>query len=98
MIWYDIPARTGVQIAYETILRLANHPNIFGVKDSKGDFSEISRGLNQTDLMYFSGDDANVLPHVSIGAVGLIGVTANVAVSPYRRMVDAVNRATLFLR
>ncbi|MFX8036162.1 dihydrodipicolinate synthase family protein, partial [Acinetobacter baumannii] len=44
----------------------------------KGDFSEVSRVLNQTDLLYFSGDDANVLPHLAIGATGLIGVTANI--------------------
>ena len=58
-------------IKYETILRLAKHPNILAVKDAKGDFSEVSRVLNQTDLLYFSGDDANVLPHLAIGATGL---------------------------
>lgn len=95
VILYDIPGRTGVPIKYETILRLAKHPNILAVKDAKGDFSEVSRVLNQTDLMYFSGDDANVLPHLSIGATGLIGVTANVTAAPYRTIVDAVNRGDL---
>ena len=92
---YDIPGRTGVQIKYETIMRLAKHPNILAVKDAKGDFSEVSRVLNQTDLMYFSGDDANVLPHLAIGATGLIGVTANIAPTPYRQMIDAVNAGDL---
>ncbi|CAH0278409.1 4-hydroxy-tetrahydrodipicolinate synthase [Microbacterium sp. Bi128] len=95
VILYDIPGRTGVEIKYETILRLAKHPNILAVKDAKGDFSEVSRVLNQTDLMYFSGDDANVLPHLAIGASGLIGVTANIAAAPYRTIVDAVNRGDL---
>ncbi|GAA3596584.1 4-hydroxy-tetrahydrodipicolinate synthase [Klugiella xanthotipulae] len=95
VILYDIPGRTGVPIEYETILRLSKHPNILAVKDAKGDFSEVSRVLNQTDLMYFSGDDANVLPHLSIGASGLIGVSANVTATPYRQMVDAVNRGDL---
>ncbi|NLA65783.1 MAG: 4-hydroxy-tetrahydrodipicolinate synthase [Leucobacter sp.] len=95
VILYDIPGRTGVPIKYETILRLANHPNILAVKDAKGDFSEVSRLLNQTDLMYFSGDDANVLPHLAIGATGLIGVTANITAAPYRVIVDAVNRGDL---
>ncbi|GAA1227026.1 4-hydroxy-tetrahydrodipicolinate synthase [Rhodoglobus aureus] len=94
-ILYDIPGRTGVPIMYETILRAAKHPNILAVKDAKGDFSEVSRVLNQTDLMYFSGDDANVLPHLAIGATGLIGVTANIAPAPYRVMVDAVNAGDL---
>ncbi|HQX36671.1 MAG TPA: 4-hydroxy-tetrahydrodipicolinate synthase, partial [Microbacteriaceae bacterium] len=75
VIVYDIPGRTGVEVKYETILRLANHPNILAVKDAKGDFSEVSRVLNETDLMYFSGDDSNALPHMAIGATGLIGVT-----------------------
>ncbi|MBX3094744.1 MAG: 4-hydroxy-tetrahydrodipicolinate synthase [Cryobacterium sp.] len=95
VILYDIPGRTGVPIRYETLLRAAKHPNILAVKDAKGDFSEVSRVLNQTELLYFSGDDANVLPHLSIGASGLIGVTANVTATPYRRIVDAVNAGDL---
>jgi 4-hydroxy-tetrahydrodipicolinate synthase len=95
VILYDIPGRTGVPIKYETILRAAQHPNILAIKDAKGDFSEVSRVLNQTDLLYFSGDDANVLPHLAIGASGLIGVTANIAPAPYRTIVDAVNRGDL---
>jgi 4-hydroxy-tetrahydrodipicolinate synthase len=91
VLLYDIPGRTGVPIRFETILRAAKHPNILAVKDAKGDFAEVSRVLNQTDLLYFSGDDANALPHMSIGASGLIGVTANVAAGHYRTMVDAVN-------
>ena len=95
VILYDIPGRTGIPIKYETILRIAKHPNVLAIKDAKGDFSEVSRVLNQTDLMYFSGDDANALPHLAIGATGLIGVTANIAAQPYRTIVDAVNRGDL---
>lgn len=95
VILYDIPGRTGVPIKYETILRIAQHPNVLAVKDAKGDFGEVSRVLNETDLMYFSGDDANVLPHLAIGATGLIGVTANIATAPYRTIVDAVNAGDL---
>lgn len=95
VILYDIPGRSGIPIQYETILRAAKHPNILAVKDAKGDFSEVSRVLNNTDLMYFSGDDPNVLPHLAIGATGLIGVTANIAPAPYRAIVDAVNRGDL---
>jgi 4-hydroxy-tetrahydrodipicolinate synthase len=51
--------------------------------------------MNQTDLMYFAGDDANVLPTLAIGGTGLIGVTANIAPEPYRIMVDAVNAGKL---
>lgn len=95
VILYDIPGRVGIPISYETILRAAKHPNILAIKDAKGDFAQASRVLNQTDLLYFSGDDPNVLPHLAIGATGLIGVTANIAAGPYRVMVDAVNRGDL---
>ncbi|MHA3724127.1 4-hydroxy-tetrahydrodipicolinate synthase [Leucobacter sp. HY1910] len=95
VVLYDIPGRAGVPIGYETIMRLSHHPNVVAVKDAKGDFAEVSRVLNQSDLMYFSGDDANVLPHLAIGAAGVIGVTANIAPAPYREMIDAVNRADL---
>ncbi|KAB1641879.1 4-hydroxy-tetrahydrodipicolinate synthase [Gulosibacter chungangensis] len=95
MIVYDIPGRAGIPVKYETLLRLAKHPNILAVKDAKGDLSEVSRVLNETDLLYFSGDDPMVLPSLAIGAVGLIGVTANIAPQPYRTIVDAVNRGDL---
>jgi 4-hydroxy-tetrahydrodipicolinate synthase len=91
VILYDIPGRTGIPIKYETILRAAKHPNIRAVKDAKGDLSEVSRVLNQTELLYFAGDDANALPTLAIGGTGLIGVTANIAAAPYRVMVDAIN-------
>jgi len=92
VILYDIPGRTGIPIAYETFLRAAKHPNIVAVKDAKGDFAQASRIMNETDLIYFSGDDPNVLAHLAIGATGLIGVTANIAPKAYREMVDATNR------
>ncbi|MHB1172527.1 MAG: 4-hydroxy-tetrahydrodipicolinate synthase [Lacisediminihabitans sp.] len=95
VILYDIPGRTGIPIKYETILRAAKHPNILAVKDAKGDLAEVSRVLNQTDLIYFCGDDALVLPSLAIGVTGLIGVTANIATAPYRRIVDAVNAGDL---
>jgi 4-hydroxy-tetrahydrodipicolinate synthase len=92
VILYDIPGRAGIPIAFETILRAAKHPNIVAIKDAKGDFAQASRVMNETDLLYFSGDDSNVLPHIAIGATGLIGVTANVAPAAYRELVDATNR------
>jgi 4-hydroxy-tetrahydrodipicolinate synthase len=91
VILYDIPGRAGIPIAYETILRAAKHPNIVAIKDAKGDFAQASRVMNETGLLYFSGDDSNVLAHVAIGATGLIGVTANVAPAAYRAMIDATN-------
>jgi len=95
VILYDIPGRAGIQITYDTILRAAKHPNIKAVKDAKGDLAEVSRVMNQTDLLYFAGDDSNALPTLAIGGTGLIGVTANIAPEPYRLMVNAVNNGDL---
>ena len=95
VILYDIPGRSGIETTYDTLLRAAKHPNIVAVKDAKGDLSEVSRVMNNTDLIYFAGDDANALPTLAIGGAGLIGVTANIAPEPYRLMVDAVNAGDL---
>ena len=95
VILYDIPGRAGIQITYDTILRAAKHPNIKAVKDAKGDLAEVSRVMNQTDMLYFAGDDSNALPTLAIGGTGLIGVTANIAPEPYRLMVNAVNDGDL---
>lgn len=92
VILYDIPGRSGIPIAYDTFHRAAKHPNIVAVKDAKGDLAQASRIMNETDLIYFSGDDSNILPHISIGATGMISVTANVAPAAYRELVDATNR------
>jgi 4-hydroxy-tetrahydrodipicolinate synthase len=92
VILYDIPGRAGIPIAYETILRAAKHPNVVAIKDAKGDLAQASRVMNETGLLYFSGDDSNIMPHMSIGATGLIGVTANISPAAYREMIDATNR------
>lgn len=92
VILYDIPGRAGIAISHDTFHRAAKHPNIVAVKDAKGDLAQASRIMNETGLIYFSGDDANVLPHLSIGATGCISVTANIAPAAYRAMIDATNR------
>src|SRR5882762_757373 len=71
---YDIPVRTGVPIATETLVALAEHPRIVGVKDAKGDFEASAWVLARTNLAFYSGDDKSTLPLLSIGGVGVIGV------------------------
>ena len=92
VILYDIPGRTGVAISHDTFHRASKHPNIIAVKDAKGDLAQATRIMNETGLFYFSGDDSNLLPHLSIGAVGCISVTANIAPAAYRELIDAANR------
>ncbi|WP_421019948.1 dihydrodipicolinate synthase family protein, partial [Klebsiella pneumoniae] len=59
---YDIPGRAGVPITTETIIKLADHPQITALKDAKADFTETSRVLANTDLDVYSGDDGLTLP------------------------------------
>lgn len=86
---YDIPGRTGLPIATETIFRLAEHPRIAALKDAKADFGAVTRVLAATDLDVYSGDDGLTLPWMSAGAVGVVSVTAHVATRKFRALVDA---------
>lgn len=88
---YDIPGRSGIQIAPETMISLAAHPNIVAVKDAKADFAAATRVMAETDLLFYSGDDGLTLQWMALGAVGLIGVTTHVATRRFRELVDAVN-------
>jgi 4-hydroxy-tetrahydrodipicolinate synthase len=87
---YDIPGRTGVAIATETLVRLAEHDRIVAVKDAKGDFFEGSWVMARTDLAVYSGDDALNLGWLAHGAVGIVSVVAHVAGRRYAAMVGAV--------
>jgi 4-hydroxy-tetrahydrodipicolinate synthase len=92
---YDIPARCGVRIGTNTLLRLAEHPRIVAVKDATGDFFAGSEVLAQTSLAYYSGDDALNLPWLAQGACGIVSVVGHVAGRPYRQLVDAMDAGDL---
>ena len=92
---YDIPARSGVPIATDTLLRLAEHDRIAAVKDAKGDLYETSKVLAQTDLAYYSGEDAINLPMFALGAVGAVSVVAHACAAEYAAMIRAVDDGDL---
>jgi len=89
VLLYDIPGRTGTPIATETLLRLAEHERIVGVKDAKDDLAAASEVLARTDLAYYSGTDKLNLPLLSIGAVGVVSVVGHVAGPQLRALVTA---------
>lgn len=91
VLLYNIPGRTGVRLSYDTIMRAAQRPNVLAIKDAVGDMAEVTQVLTNSDLLYFSGDDSNILAHVALGATGLISVTANIAPQAYRQIIDATN-------
>jgi 4-hydroxy-tetrahydrodipicolinate synthase len=86
---YDIPGRTGTPIATETLLRLAAHPRIIAVKDAKGDLFAASKVMAETDLVFYSGDDALNLPWLSVGAAGFVSVVGHVVGADLHDMIDA---------
>jgi 4-hydroxy-tetrahydrodipicolinate synthase len=92
---YDIPARTGMAIHTDTLLRLAEHPRIVAVKDAKGDLAATTQVLARTDLAYYSGEDALNLPLLAIGAVGVVSVVGHLFTPQYAAMIDAVERGDL---
>ncbi|MQA07204.1 MAG: 4-hydroxy-tetrahydrodipicolinate synthase [Pseudonocardiaceae bacterium] len=89
MMLYDIPPRSVVPIAVDTLRRLAEHPRILAVKDAKGDLIAGSEVLASTDLVYYSGDDGLNLPWLSIGAVGYVSVIGHVVANRLRSMLDS---------
>lgn len=86
---YDIPGRTGTAIAPETLIRLAGHPKIVAVKDAKGDLFATSRVMAETDLVFYSGDDALNLAWLAMGAAGFVSVVGHVVGAELHEMIDA---------
>lgn len=86
---YDIPSRSVTPIATETLLRLAEHPQIVAVKDAKDDLGASSHVLAQTDLAYYSGTDMLNLPLLAIGAVGFVSVVSHLVTPQLVEMVAA---------
>jgi 4-hydroxy-tetrahydrodipicolinate synthase len=92
ILLYDIPHRSGVPIDTETMVRVAEHPNIVGVKDAKGDLAASSDVLRRTDLAYYSGEDAATLPMLAIGAVGVVGTSTHFIGAQTLQLIEAYER------
>jgi 4-hydroxy-tetrahydrodipicolinate synthase len=67
---YDIPGRAGIAIEPSTMRQLAEHDRIVANKDAKGDLWAAQTVMAETDLAWYSGDDALNLPLLAVGAVG----------------------------
>ncbi|MGY2026427.1 4-hydroxy-tetrahydrodipicolinate synthase [Nocardia gipuzkoensis] len=86
---YDIPGRSVVPIASDTIRELAEHPRIVAVKDAKGDLNMGAELIASTGLTFYSGDDALNLPWLSVGAAGFISVIGHLAPERLRALLEA---------
>jgi len=91
VILYNVPGRTGVNMLPSTVARLREIKNIVGIKEATGDLKQISEVIRLCgrDFDLISGDDFTNFPILSIGGVGSISVTANVAPADCAAMFDA---------
>ena len=88
VILYNVPSRTGVNIQPETYAELAQHPNIAGVKEASGNFSQIqkTRNLCPADFAIWSGNDDETAAICMLGGSGVISVVANVLPAEMHRL------------
>jgi len=94
IIVYNVPGRTGVNVDVATLVRLAQIPNIVGVKEASGNVSQmcdICRAV-PSDFIVLSGDDALTLPLMAVGGRGIISVASNEIPAEMVQMVEAAER------
>lgn len=85
---YDIPHRAGIPIPEDMLIRLDAHPRIRAVKDAKANIVSSSTVLSKTNLAYYAGDDAYLLPLLSIGGVGVVGTSTHFTAGAAREIID----------
>ncbi len=92
IVAYNIPGRTGIRIEHDTLLAMAEVPNIVGVKDSTGDFQAISRLISEApvDFEVYSGDDWATFGYMCLGAAGVVSVAAHLVGGRIRQMIDLI--------
>jgi 4-hydroxy-tetrahydrodipicolinate synthase len=79
VILYNVPGRTGANLEPATLARLAELPNIVGVKEASGNMTQIAEAICSVpeSFLVFSGDDAVTLPVIALGGVGVVSVASN---------------------
>jgi len=91
ILLYNIPGRTGANLEPDTVLRLAEIPNIVGIKESSGNLAQITELITKAPRAFkvFSGDDALALPTLAVGGAGLISVASNAIPQQMAQMVNS---------
>lgn len=77
VLLYDVPVRTGLRLAPDSLRLLSEHPRITAVKDATGDPVTAFRLMPETGLAWYCGDDAVLLPFLAVGAVGLVSMAGH---------------------
>jgi 4-hydroxy-tetrahydrodipicolinate synthase len=88
---YNIPSRTGVNMNPETVLELAEHDLIIGIKEASGNLDAVStiRAVARLDFLIYSGDDSLTLPMLSVGADGVISVASHLVGKMISEMIES---------
>ncbi|MGV2941164.1 4-hydroxy-tetrahydrodipicolinate synthase [Mesobacillus sp. LC4] len=88
---YNIPGRSVVNILPETVIKLAEIPNVVAVKEASGDLNAMTKIIANTpdDFLLYSGDDGLTLPVLAIGGAGIVSVASHVIGNEMQAMVDA---------
>jgi len=89
IVLYNVPGRTSREISVDTVVKLAEHPNVAAIKEAGGSVDRVSEILTRCDIAVLSGDDSLTFPMMAIGATGVISVASNVAPRPLADMVEA---------
>lgn len=92
VLLYSIPGRSGIEIAVDTVSRLAaDCPNVVAIKEAGGSVERVNQLVQALPESFsvLSGDDGLTVPFIACGAVGLVSVTSNVAPAAMRELVDA---------
>jgi 4-hydroxy-tetrahydrodipicolinate synthase len=91
VLLYNIPGRTGTNLEPATVLRLAELPNIIGVKESSGNIAQITELITSAPASFkvLAGDDSVALPVIALGGAGLVSVASNVIPAQMAKMVRA---------
>ena len=89
-ILYNVPSRTGCNLLPETVLELADHPNIVAIKEACGNISQIAElaALVGDKLDIYSGNDDQIIPVLSLGGKGVISVLSNLMPKATQKMCD----------
>lgn len=89
IVIYNVPGRTGVSIAPETVASLAKLPNIVAIKEASGSLEQVSQIISRCDIAVLSGDDSLTFPIMALGGKGVVSVVANILPGPVAEMVSS---------
>ena len=89
-ILYNVPSRTGCNLLPSSVVALADHPNIVGIKEASGNISQVAElcALVGNKLDVYSGNDDQIIPILSLGGKGVISVLSNIMPAATQKMCE----------